>query len=390
MYHGVGPASPGWLWNHLTTPVDVFEGQMSLLKERGWSTISLDELYAHMAFGRKLPGKPVVLTFDDGYLNNWVYAYPILKKYGHRAVIWISTDFVDPRDLVRPTLEDHWEGKAELEELSAPGFVSWEELKRMTGSGLIEAQSHAKTHTWYFSGPRVIDFHRPEEAGGYSAPPWLGWNMYPDRKFEYISAGLEKDIPLGTPIYEHGKSLVTRRYFEDEGLTARLVGHVSANGGAGFFLNRDWRQDLLEIVGDSPGGGRFETDQEYEGRVRAELVQSREEIETALGTEVKFLCWPGGGRNQRVIRIALEEGYLATTTHFNDPQRRNVYGQDKTEINRVGCGSPWVWHDKIFHRTDPGFFLAMLSDFAGNKKSIWIMRLYKLRYVFRCYLFGKC
>ena len=226
--------------------------------------------------------------------------------------------------------------------------------------------------------------------GGYTAPPWLGWNLYPDRKFEYISAGLEKDIPLGTPIYEHGKSLVTRRYFEDEGLKERLVEHVRANGGTGFFLNRDWRRELLDIVGDGPGGGSLETDREYEGRVRAELVQSREEIETALGTEVKFLCWPGGGRNQRVIRIALEEGYLATTTHFLDPQRRNAYGQDPTEINRVGCGSPWVWRDKVFHRTDPGFFLAMLSDFAGNKKSIWIMRLYKLRYIFRHYLFGKC
>ena len=97
MYHGVGPTLETWQWRHLITPLDVFEGQMRRLREDGWRTITLSRLHDHMSRGSEIPARSVVLTFDDGYLDNWVYAYPILKKYGHHAVIWISVDFVDPR-----------------------------------------------------------------------------------------------------------------------------------------------------------------------------------------------------------------------------------------------------------------------------------------------------
>ncbi|MCK4236494.1 MAG: polysaccharide deacetylase family protein, partial [Candidatus Krumholzibacteria bacterium] len=122
MYHGVGPDRPDWVWDYLITPIDVFEGQMRLLREKGWTTISLAHLHSHMAEDTLLPDKPVVLTFDDGYLDNWVYAYPILKKYGHRAVIWMSTDFVDPSTEVRPTLDDPRTGRVDR---VGTGFLSW-------------------------------------------------------------------------------------------------------------------------------------------------------------------------------------------------------------------------------------------------------------------------
>ena len=182
MYHGVMPSRDDWIWNYLITPLDVFEGQMRMLEKRGWTTVSLTQLHDHMARNAPLPEKPVVLTFDDGYLNNWVYAYPVLKKYGHHAVIWMSTDFVDPMAGVRPNLEDCAAGRVRRGELVDRGYLSWEEMRRMAGSGHVEIQSHARTHTWYFSGPEIVDFHRPTGIENYTMPPWLAWNALVDRK----------------------------------------------------------------------------------------------------------------------------------------------------------------------------------------------------------------
>jgi peptidoglycan/xylan/chitin deacetylase (PgdA/CDA1 family) len=390
MYHGVGPAPETWQWRHLITPPAVFEGQMRRLREEGWRTITLARLHEHLSRGAALPARPVVLTFDDGYLDNWVYAYPILKKYGHHAVIWMGTDFVDPRGVTRPTLDDLWAGRVSTDELPVPGFLSWDEMRRMVESGHVEIQSHAKTHTWYPSGPEIIDFHRPRGVGGYEPPPWLAWNMFPERKYEYMTARLEDLVPYGTPVYRHAKALAGRRYFEDAELTKRLVERVADGGGPAFFTDERWRRELRGIVDrHPPDGGRFETEEEYEERVRTELVESRRVIGEAIPAAVDFLCWPGGGRNATTIRIAEEAGYLATTTHFLDTERRNVYGQNPREINRIGSGAPWMWRGLCIVNTAPGFFTALLGAFAGSKKSLLMARAYKLLYLFRHYLFGR-
>jgi peptidoglycan/xylan/chitin deacetylase (PgdA/CDA1 family) len=391
MYHGVGPDRPDWIWNFLITDAGVFEGQLRLLRDEGWTTITLAELHSHMAEDTDLPDKPVVLTFDDGYLDNWVYAYPLLEKYGHRGVIWMSTDFVDPRAEPRPNLKDLWAGKAQAGDLEARGYLSWEEMARMTRSGHVEIQSHAMTHTWYFNGPDVIDFHRPTGVDDYVPPPWLAWNRFPEQKYASLVEDLEKKVDYGTPIYMHGKAMTTRRYLEDEALTRRLVDEVSSGGGQDYFKRADWRKRLSAVVeGYGPRKDRVETEAEYRRRIAGELAGSRKLIEDALGTEVRFLCWPGGDHDQMTQRLAHEAGYLATTTHFEHPRRRNIYGEDPREINRIGCGSPWIWHDGVsVRKTDPAALLASLEGFAAGTKPVWKLRRYKLKYLLQHYLAGR-
>jgi hypothetical protein len=125
--------------------------------------------------------------------------------------------------MVRPRV---WAGRArkiERAALDARGFLSWAEMRRMVESGAVEIQSHATTHTWYFSGPRIIDFHRPDGVEGYRSPMWLAWNMFPGEKCRSMHERFGERIPYGTPIYEHGKALAVRRYFEDPALTRKLA-----------------------------------------------------------------------------------------------------------------------------------------------------------------------
>jgi hypothetical protein len=248
-------------------------------------------------------------------------------------------------------------------------------------TGLVEIQSHAKTHTWHFSGPEIVDFHRPAGVDGYQFPPWLGWNEFPDRKYGSLSRRVDDEIPYGTPIYQHEKAMVVRRYFPDLELAARLAKRVSDGGGAAFFGRPGWRKDLAGVAGaPRDAGGRYESQAEYEARVRTELMESRDKIEANLGRPVRFLCWPGGAYSQRTLEIAKEVGYLATTTHYEDPHRTNTFGQNPAEINRIGSGAPCVWRGRLFRRTDPEFFIAGLEYFAGDRKQLWKLRWLKMKY----------
>ena len=100
-----------------------FDWQMKYLVDHGYHTISPDELYAFLEGKGTLPDRPVLITFDDGYVDNYTNAYPILKKYNLKATIFIVTVFVSERK----------------------GYLTWDQLREMEQHG-ITAQSHTVTH----------------------------------------------------------------------------------------------------------------------------------------------------------------------------------------------------------------------------------------------------
>jgi len=78
----------------LCVPEDVFERQMRYLKDHGYRTISPEQLLAFLEYRTPLPLKSVMITVDDGYSSFYTVAYPILKKYGFTASLFIYTNFV--------------------------------------------------------------------------------------------------------------------------------------------------------------------------------------------------------------------------------------------------------------------------------------------------------
>jgi peptidoglycan/xylan/chitin deacetylase (PgdA/CDA1 family) len=73
-----------------------FESQMKLLKETSYTALSIQE-YENYITGAttNLPEKPILITFDDGDIDNYDLAFPILKRYGYKATFFIPTDFLD-------------------------------------------------------------------------------------------------------------------------------------------------------------------------------------------------------------------------------------------------------------------------------------------------------
>jgi peptidoglycan/xylan/chitin deacetylase (PgdA/CDA1 family) len=126
MYHYVGDAPPtaDRLRRDLTVSAAAFEAQMAWLRDNGYTTITLDQLYEYLNGGEPLPPRPVVLTFDDGYLDAYTVAFPTLKKYGHTGAFFVIADFIN---------------------YSNPEHATWSQLREMADAGM-RIESHSRTH----------------------------------------------------------------------------------------------------------------------------------------------------------------------------------------------------------------------------------------------------
>ncbi len=359
MFHTVGLYNHEWFCPHISEPIVSFENKIKSLKKLGYESIFFKDI--EKADTAK---KYVSLTFDDGYLDNWVHVFPILQKYGMKGTIFVSPEFVDPYDGVRNKQEAVISEKQHNAQNCCAGFLSWQEMRKMEKSGLVDIQAHALSHTWYFAGPRVVDFWHPGSATEQNGHVWMLWNKFPEFKPHYLTRAKEYEhkIDYGTPIYEHGKALVTKKYFPDLALETVLTETVKTSGGQAFFDSPDWRKKLLSAVdafnqkqGSEACSGTFETDSQYTERMTNELTESKRSIEANLNKQVNSICWPGGGISDEIISAARDAGY----THFTLPSAwyaAQAQGKYAELIKRMGAGTVIRWRNKnIGMRTNTEF-----------------------------------
>ncbi|MFH1970517.1 MAG: polysaccharide deacetylase family protein [Verrucomicrobiota bacterium] len=129
MYHKIGAVTNNAWW----VPTGVFERQLRALRNQGYSTILPDDIVNHRKAGKRLPPKPVMITFDDGYRNSLALAEPLLKKYGFRAVVYLITDTVAET----PETRRQYEGV---------DVLTWPEIKAMQKRGTFVFGGHGHRH----------------------------------------------------------------------------------------------------------------------------------------------------------------------------------------------------------------------------------------------------
>ena len=378
MFHSVGLENHEWVFSYTSQPTDLFLKKLKLFVKRKFNTILWSDLYGYMKGEITLPKNCIMLTFDDGYLDNWVYVYPYLKKFQLKATIFVNPEFVDPSESLRPNLDDVWAGRCGYKKLQPAGFLSWAEMKEMESSGLIDIQSHALTHTWYFNGPKIIDFHSPLNRSPY---PWLFWNEKPERKPFYISENQEGFIPYGHPVFENEKALVARRYFPDERYVNQIV-NFAVSKGKDFFQKKGWKEELKKysnkIKKSNTFEGSYETLEERYERIRGELSESKALIENKLDKRVDYICWPGGGYDDSVKQIARKIGYKAWTLSSKDLSGfRNLPGTNFENIKRIGTNNRIKI--KGYGNTEGGVIYQLLRIQAHKNSYIskQLLRAYK-------------
>ncbi|MBQ3115225.1 MAG: polysaccharide deacetylase family protein [Clostridia bacterium] len=128
MYHSIlkDASSSG---KFVITPTEL-EQDLIYLKEQGYTAIFMEELINFVKKGERLPEKPVILTFDDGCYNNYVYGYPLVKKYNMKMVMSVVGSYA--------------ERYSETQEENANySYLTWERIKELKDSGYAEIQNHS-------------------------------------------------------------------------------------------------------------------------------------------------------------------------------------------------------------------------------------------------------
>jgi len=119
-----------------------FDYMCGTLKNMGYETITLTDLYNHFAKGTKLPAKPVIITADDGYQSMYTTALPILKKYKYKMTVFLITSYVGDNEKTR-RLNDFDSG---VEGIPQRAMLTWPEIGQMRKYG-VEFQSHSWSHS---------------------------------------------------------------------------------------------------------------------------------------------------------------------------------------------------------------------------------------------------
>ncbi|MCL4367153.1 polysaccharide deacetylase family protein [Patescibacteria group bacterium] len=124
-YHYVGnnPNPQDHQRDALSITPDKFHEQMQFLATNGYHAISYDTLYAILNHQTAMPSKPVILTFDDGYVDFFYNAYPILQQFNLRATVFIPTGLI---------------GRS--------AYLNWDQIHQMQHSQLISFEAHSVNH----------------------------------------------------------------------------------------------------------------------------------------------------------------------------------------------------------------------------------------------------
>lgn len=126
MYHyiSVPPPDAGDVRRDLSVTPQDFDEQLRYLKKAGYHFITLSDLIYYLATGKRLPRKPIILTFDDGYRDSYTHAYRLLQKHGVVGTFFLITAPIDQ----------------ENEE-----YLSWDQVREMSAAGM-EFEPHTYTH----------------------------------------------------------------------------------------------------------------------------------------------------------------------------------------------------------------------------------------------------
>jgi len=338
LYHHVN-----WIDKDPTINVnpEVFEEQMRFLSENGYRTLFLNEMM-DLRNSNSSPEKVVAITFDDGYLDNWVYAYPILKKYGLKATIFVTTGNIKDASKVRgntddilqrkitnnilPKIDNHFNVNFDCSpagDNSKYGFMNWAELRTMQESGVIDIQSHSHSHGYYYFSDKVIDFNRLQHWA-------VGWPT-------------DGDVRLGVPIYERKPSLIARRYFDDSKLRDALVNFSNQlfNRLLLKFNPKAWQKRLYKRYKDYiylySIHGYHESQADYVKRIKEEVSISKDLIEKRLNKRCDFFSYPAGKYNDTVLQTLKDIGFVGAFT--------NKYSKQTQEDNSLLVGRNIITND---------------------------------------------
>ena len=196
---------------------------MEYIRDAGYETVVMEDLIAYVRSGAPLPEKPIMITLDDGYYNNYLYAYPVLEELGMRGVL--SVIGVEA---------DRYTNEPDLHESYA--HCTWEMLGEMYESGVMELQNHSYDMHHIKNGYMGIGRKNGEELVAYRTRLYADLSRMQNRFQE------ELGITPNTFTYPFGCAPAdSRPVLEELGFQASL-----GTENRTFYLTRD--EKSLQLI----------------------------------------------------------------------------------------------------------------------------------------------
>lgn len=219
-----------------TVKPDEFEEQLKFISANGYKTLSINE-YHDIIIKRKKTSKNILLTFDDGRSSFWRIAFPYLKKLKLKATLFVIPGITENREPML-NLENVWQNKITNNEFvkideDDKQYCSWEELKIMYDSGLVDIESHTLMHKVVFTGTEVTGF-----IDNFTHDSILTAH----RNTNEIKKGFNKEKYFGLPVFKHEPML--------KGNVNFYINHELVSFCKDFYdvhkTELDWQKQLLE------------------------------------------------------------------------------------------------------------------------------------------------
>lgn len=289
LYHQVNPLSNVF--------PELLEEHLKIIKKYKMNTITLTEYYTN-----KVEKNSILLTFDDGYYDNFKYVFPLLKRYHVKATIFLNTLYIEEQRIACPLIRDNNTVNLEamkkyLETGSATinQYMSWEEIKEMYESGLVDFQAHSHKHMAMFTDTKIKGLTKKENMEA------------PDL---YLYGEIEDNYPIFSKRGEYtGRAVLIKKEFFNN-----FKEHYEKNVKDKFASQEEVLKACQSFIDESKEYFLRENQVEYEQRIREDYLTNKDLIEKHLGNRVKFFCWPWGHKSEEAVKFLKTLGVAGFVT----------------------------------------------------------------------------
>ena len=264
--------------------INEFEEHIKWIKDK--KTFKMEEL---KNLNYTLPKNSILITFDDGYKNNYTLAFPILKKYNMKATIFLNTKFI---------------GKDEF-------YLNWDEIKEMYESGLVDFQLHTHSHQLTIKDISVLDFYDEESSPYFKRE---SYNLFFEGNYDEKK---DKEKLYGLPVFKLRSKISIAGYKPKKDFLKKYQNIKQLQK-----FNKNEKKDFLNKLFKEKQNEFFDkiSEEQFRKTVEFEILENKKIIEKNLGKTPDCLAYPWGHRyngNREDIRKLGVDVFITTRKGVN-------------------------------------------------------------------------
>jgi peptidoglycan/xylan/chitin deacetylase (PgdA/CDA1 family) len=347
---GRGKGTPVLLYHQVNPLINVtpelFEEHLKYIAAR-YETFTYTEVYDYVKKEGKLPADSLLITFDDGYYDNYKVVFPLLKKYNLKATFFINTLFIGENSRQENTAFEIGEQaniKALLKyyatgDATSNQYMTTAEIQEMVASGLCDFQAHTHTHAPVFVSNELTGFRG---------------SVHSDSSPVHLYRG---KVEEGYPVFKSRSTMVARGYQLDLAAAKDLAAE----------WKKSWKE-LPEKEALEKGKAYIAThpllkaysEQEAKERVIKEIQTNKEQLQHITGKPVNFFAWTWGHKSDWGRHILRQQG---------------IIGFISTKKGGIGLKPDWMNLKRVEFRDPSMKHFKRVLAITSNSFTSWIYSL---------------